>query len=194
MNVLVVYCHPDPESFVAAAYQRVMAGLAASGHQVRSIDLHADGFDPVFDADDHRRHLDPGAAAGLAPHVEALQWCETLILVYPTWWSGQPAMLKGWFDRVWVRGVAWDLPEGSNRIRPLLRNVRRIIAVTTHGSAKVVNALEGEAGKRTITRSLRSMCNRRCRTEWWAYYGVDTDRPDLRTEFLARVEQRSARL
>lgn len=194
MNVLVVYCHPDPESFVAAAHQRVLAGLGATRHDVRSIDLYADGFDPVFDADEHRRHLEPGASADLAAHVEALQWCNTLILVYPTWWSGQPAMLKGWFDRVWVRGVAWDLPEGANRIRPLLRNIRRIVAVTTHGSAKLVNGLEGEAGKRTVTRSLRLMCHPRCRTEWWSHYGLDTDRPDRRVEFLARVEQRAARI
>ena len=72
------------------------------------------------------------------------------MLVYPTWWSGQPAMLKGWIDRVWVAGVAWDLPPGANVLRARLRNVRRIVVVTTHGSSKLVNALEGEAGKRTV--------------------------------------------
>jgi NAD(P)H dehydrogenase (quinone) len=193
VNVLVVHCHPVPESFVTAAYARVIVGLSRSGHDVRTIDLYADGFDPVFDADEHRRHLEPGVATPeLAPYVEALRWCHTIVLVYPTWWSGQPAMLKGWFDRVWVRGVAWDLPEGSNRIRPLLRNVRRIVVVTTHGSSKFTNALEGEAGKRTVTRSLRLMCHPRCRTRWWAYYGIDTDDLDRRTAFLDKIEARAA--
>jgi putative NADPH-quinone reductase len=62
-------------------------------------------------------------------------------------------MLKGWFDRVWASGVAWDLPEGANRLAPRLRNVRKVVAVTTHGSPKKINMVEGEGGKRTITRS-----------------------------------------
>jgi NAD(P)H dehydrogenase (quinone) len=194
VNVLVVLAHPDPASFVAAAHRRVLVGLERAGHTVRSIDLHAEGFDPVFDADDHRRHLEPGVADDLTPHAEALSWCHTLVLVYPTWWSAQPALLKGWFDRVWVRGVAWDLPAGANRLRPGLSNVRRIVVVTTHGSSKLVNSLEGEAGKRTVTRSLRLMCHPRCRTHWWAYYGLDTDRPERRRAFLERVERRAARL
>lgn len=194
MNVLVVHAHPDPESFVSAACRSVLAGLGRTGHQIRTIDLHAEGFDPVFDADEHRRHLEPGAAPELAAHVEALTWCHTLVLVYPTWWSAQPALMKGWFDRVWVRGVAWDLPPGSNRIRPLLRNVKRIVVVTTHGSSKSINSIEGEAGKRTVTRSLRLMCHPRCRTRWWAFYGVDRDDAAKRAAFLERIETRAAGL
>ena len=105
-------------------------------------------------------------------------WCDTLVLVYPTWWSGQPAMLKGWMDRVWVNGVAWDLPTGPTGCDPRLTNVRRLVAVTTHGSSKLVNAVEGEAGKRTLTRSLRSMCHPLARTTWIAMYGVDTSCPE----------------
>lgn len=190
----MVHCHPDPTSFVAAVRDRVLAGLGRAGHDVRLRDLYADGFDPLFDADDHRRHLDVGAAPSLTPYVDDLRWCETVVLVYPTWWSGQPAMLKGWIDRVWVRGVAWDLPDGGNRLRPLLRNVRRLVVVTTHGSSKLVNALEGEAGKRTVTRSLRLMCHPRCRTRWWAFYGIDTAPVARRTAFLDRVERRAAAL
>ena len=152
MNVLVVYCHPDPASFVAAARDRVLAALDRDGHVVRLTDLYAEGFDPCFDAHDRRTHLEPGTAPALQRHADDLRWCEALVLVYPTWWSGQPAMLKGWIDRVWANGVAWTLPAGSNRLRPLLANVRRIVVVTTHGSSKVVNALQGESGKRVATR------------------------------------------
>ncbi len=194
MRVLVVHCHPDPESFVTAARDRLLDGLARTDHEVRLRDLHADGFDPRFDADDHRRHLEPGVAPELQPYVDDLQWCDAIVLVYPTWWSGQPAMLKGWIDRVWVRGVAWELPEGGNRLRPLLRNVRRLVVVTTHGSSKLVNALEGEGGKRTATRSLRLMCHPRCRTHWWAFYGLDTVPAERRTAFLDRIEARAAAL
>ncbi len=152
----------------------MVATLEARGAEVRVDDLYADGFDPTFTATEHARHLEPGADPSLQAYVDDLLWCDTLVLVYPTWWSGQPAMLKGWIDRVWVDGVAWSLPPGSDRIERRLTNVRRLVAVTTHGSSKWINAIEGESGKRTLTRSLRSMCHPLARTSWIAMYGVDT--------------------
>ncbi len=189
-RALVVFCHPSPTSFVAAARDRVIAGLHATDAEVRVFDLYADGFVPEFSASERAAHLEPGTDPSIAEHAEALQWCDTLVLIYPTWWSGQPAMLKGWFDRVWVSGVAWELPEGANRLRPKLRNVKRIVAVTTHGSPKHINALEGEGGKRTLTRSLRAMCHPLCRVDWIALYGVDRCPDTDRVQFLDRVEAR----
>ncbi|MGH9132424.1 MAG: NAD(P)H-dependent oxidoreductase [Ilumatobacteraceae bacterium] len=192
--MLVVHCHPDPASFVASVRDRVLGALDRAGHTVRTTDLYAEAFDPCFDAHDRLTHLQPGTAPSLARHADDLRWCDTLVLVYPTWWSGQPAMLKGWIDRVWANGVAWTLPEAGGRLRPLLRNVRRIVVVTTHGSSKLVNALQGEGGKRVVIRALRSLCSRRCRTTWIAMYGVDRSGPDDRSAFLDRVERRLANL
>lgn len=195
MKVYVVYCHPLDDSFTAAARDRALAGLRAAGHDVRLSDLYADGFDPEFSCDEHVRHLaDPSTKPAILPYAELLRWCDALVLVYPTWWSGQPAMLKGWIDRVWVRGVVWEQPEKANRITPMLTNVKRIVAITSHGSSKVVNAIEGEAGKRIVTRSLRSMCNRFARTTWLALYDIDRSSPQRREAFLDRVERRMSRL
>ena len=172
----------------------MLAGLASAGHDVRLADLYADGFEPAMTADERRTHQDPGVAPDLQRYADDLVWADALVLVYPTWWSGQPAMLKGWIDRVWVAGVAWELPEGANLIRPLLRNVRRIVVVTTHGSPKWMNVFEGEAGKRTAFRSIRAMCSRRTRTTWCSLYGVDDSDANDRTRFLDRVERTLARL
>jgi len=188
MRTLVVYCHPNPASLVAAANERVLAGLRTAGHEVRSVDLYAEGFRPELSADERRLHLEPGLAPELQPYADALRWAEALVLVYPTWWSGQPAMLKGWIDRVWACGVAFDLPPGSRVVRPLLTNIRRIAVVTTHGSSKWVNALEGESGKRTAFRSIRMVCSRRVRTSWTAIYGLDRADEAKRTAWLDRVE------
>ncbi len=193
-RVLLVYCHPNPESFTAAMRDRALAALASGGHDVRRTDLYADGFDPLMSCDERRNHKEPGVAPELERYADDLRWAQALVLVYPTWWSGQPAMLKGWFDRVWVAGVAWELPPGANVVRPLLRNIRRIVVVTGHGSSKLVNALEGEAGKRTVTRSLRAMCSRRARTTWCAIYGLDNATDDARDRFLAKVDRTMARL
>lgn len=188
-RALVVYCHPSPTSYVAALRDRVVAGLDAAGAETRLIDLYADDFTPEFSAAERAAHLESGTAPEIRDHAESLQWCDTLIFVYPTWWAGQPAMLKGWFDRVFVSDVAWDLPDGANRLRPRLDNVRRIVAVVTHGSPKYINALEGEGGKRTVTRALRPMCHRLCRTTWLAIYNLDRGAEDHRVEFLDRVER-----
>lgn len=193
MRTLVVYCHPHDESLVAAARDRVLTGLRAAAHEVRLVDLYADGFRPELSAEERRVHLEPGLAPELEPYAEALRWAEAIVFVYPTWWSGQPAMLKGWMDRVWACGVAFELPEGARVVRPLLTHIRRIAIVTTHGSSKWVNALEGESGKRTAFRSIRAVCSRRVRTSWTAIYGLDRASAAERAAWLDRVEARFAR-
>jgi len=190
VRVHLVYCHPSETSFTAAVRDRALVGLHAAGHDVRVSDLYADGFVPELSAWERTNHLaPPETKPDIAEYAANLRWCEALVLVYPTWWAGQPAMLKGWIDRVWVAGVAYELPEGANRIRPRLHNIRRIVAITTHGSTKFVNALEGEGGKRIVTRSLRVLCSKRARTTWIALYNIDRSTDARRAAHLARVEQ-----
>lgn len=198
-KALVVYCHPTEGSLVSAARDRVLAGLRAAGHEVRLTDLYAEGFVPELSEWEREHHLDPPEAKAtdvpdLARHADDLRWCDTLVLVYPTWWSGQPGMLKGWIDRIWVAGVVYELPSGGNRIRPLLRNVRRLVVVTTHGSSKWINALQGEGGKRVAMRGLRVLCHPIARTRWLALYKTDRTTLEQRTAFLDRVERTFTRL
>jgi putative NADPH-quinone reductase len=178
MRTLLIYCHPTADSFACAVLDSAIAALHAGGHDVRVTDLYAEGFDPVLSADDLDHQFDdPSTKPDIAAHAGNLRWCESLVLVYPTWWAGQPAMLKGWIDRVWVNGVR-------------VPNIRRITVVTTHGSSKWINVLEGEGGKRTALRSLRVLCARQCRTRWIALYNIDRSTPDQRKAFLRRVTAR----
>ena len=198
MKVLVVLAHPSQESFVSFLCSEVITELRSGGHEIRRHDLWAENFNPVFTPYERLNHVGDVAEKlnelpELRQHIEDLQWCEALVLVYPTWWSGQPAILKGWFDRVLMNGVAWVLPEGAARIRPLLTNVKRLVVVTTHGSSKFVNALEGESGKRTAFRSVRLMLNRRVRCEWIAMYGVDNATVKQREKFSSHVRRRVSR-
>ncbi|MFK7918185.1 MAG: NAD(P)H-dependent oxidoreductase [Ilumatobacter sp.] len=193
-RVLLIHCHPCIEGFIPSALERVRTGLTDAGAEVRFHDLYREEFNPELSADEHRTHVQPGVADELTEHAADLQWCDTLILVYPTWWSGQPAMLKGWIDRVWASGVAWDLPDGADRLVPKLRNVRRIVAVTSHGSAKHLNMAQGEGGKRVLFRSLRTMCHPLVRTNWLAFYGIDTAAEPKRRAFLDALPARVERL
>lgn len=173
-KVLVVICHPVADSLGAAAGERVVAGLRRAGHEVRVLDLYREGFDPVLDLEGWQAQLEPGRLrADLVPHAEALRWAHTLVLVHPTWFGSQPAMLKGWFDRILTNGVAYSMAPGQRRIKGTLHNIRRIVVVTTYGSGPVMNRLQGEPGRRFVRRGLRSLCHWRCRVQYVALYGLD---------------------
>jgi putative NADPH-quinone reductase len=181
LNTLVVVCHPKPSSLTRAAADRVVAGLERAGRPIRVLDLDRLGFDPVLTRFEVINHLGtPDQRPDLAEHLDALRWANHLVLVYPTWFSGQPARLKGWFDRVWMNQVAFELPPGSNRIRGRLDNIGRIDVVTSHGSTRRVNFVQGNSGRIRINRTLRVMCNKRCRTRWRAIYDIDNkNRADI---------------
>ena len=195
MKVLVVSAHPSPSSFGSALTTEVIQQLHLDHHDVRHHDLCAEGFNPVLTSAERLNHRSSVTTRlegipDLRPHIDNLQWCEALVLVYPTWWSGQPAILKGWFDRVLVNEVAWTLPEGASRLKPGLTNIRRMIVVTTHGSSKFVNALEGESGKRTAFRSVRLMFHWNARSSWIAMYKLDRASSEEREAFKRRTRRR----
>ena len=200
MKILLVFAHPDPDSFCGRARQLVVEEAAACGHELRQHDLVVDGFNPVFSEYERIHHVGDLTAKlshmpELRTHVDDLQWCDTLVFVYPTWWSSQPAILKGWIDRVFMNDVAWTLPEGKARLSPLLTNITRLIAITTHGSSKWINALQGEPGKRTLFRSIRLMMGLRTRSTWIGVYGLDamTDARD-REKKLESIRRKVRRI
>ncbi|MFN0091319.1 MAG: NAD(P)H-dependent oxidoreductase [Acidimicrobiales bacterium] len=198
MKALVVYAHPTPESFAAAVRDRAVATLAARGAEVAVLDLYGEGFDPALSTEEWAGERD-GRAGGAADaqraeHLRLLRWADALILVYPTWWGGQPAMLRGWFDRVFVEGVAYTRRPGSARIRPGLRNIRRCAVLTTHGSGKGMNLLQGEPGRLLVRRGLRVLFHPLCRVRWVALYGMDRNEEHVRRAHLQRVERVLRRL
>ncbi len=184
---LVVVCHPLPDSFVRAAGQRAVKALRHGGHKVSEIDLDAEGFDPLLRADEWASGLGQLPDA-LAPHEAKLRSATDLVLVYPTWFGGMPALMKGWFDRVWRRGVSWDLRSETARPHGLLRNITRVWVVTSHGSNRRVNFAQGESGLRFVRRTLRLSCSPWLRTRWIAFYGNDSASDEDRRAFLERVD------
>jgi NAD(P)H dehydrogenase (quinone) len=194
MRVLVVYCHPVPESYGAAVRDAATEALAAA-HEVRLLDLYAEGFDPVMRCEERRAYNELRAEQhALQDHVAHLRWAEALLFVYPTWWYGLPAMLKGWLDRVFAPGVAFDMPADGGRIRPLLTHIRFIGIVTTCGAPMWLSHLMGHPGRRTILRGIRALCAPRCRTLFLAHYQMDSSTDRSRAAYLAKVRSRLARV
>ena len=175
--------------------RQVLDRLGALGAETRLIDLYAEAFDPRLDGAALETYADTARNRdGVQAHVAALQWCDTLIFIYPTWWYGLPAMLKGWLDRVLVPGVAFDMPAPGGTIRPGLRNVVRLGVFTTCGASWWLTRIVGAPGRRILTRGLRLLCDRRCRTVFAAHYLMDSSTAASRARHLARVARRIDRL
>lgn len=149
MNILLVVAHPEPTSFNAALAGVAHSTLRDMGHDVRVSDLYAMGWKAVADGDDfairenpHVLRLDKEqtfaheggtTSADIAAEQEKVAWADLVIFQYPMWWFGPPAILKGWFDRVFTRGFAY-LP-GRKYDTGLMRGKRAMVSVTTGTSS-----------------------------------------------------------
>ena len=196
MRTLVVYCHPRGDSYTAAVRDVVLTKLRDAGTQVRLIDLYADGFDPTMSADEHLGYEDvTGNTAGFETYIDHLHWCEALIFVYPTWWYGLPAMMKGWLDRVLVPGVAFHLPDDTAKdIRPGLTHITRLGLFTTCGASWWLTRYVGAPGKRTLLRGIRLLCAPRCKVSYAAHYRMDSSTAKSRARHLSKVARKMDRL
>ena len=196
MRLLFIHAHPVPESFNTALCKAAVETARAKGHEVRLIDLYAEGFNPVMSTEERRAYHDDGPPPpDVAPHIAALQWAEGLIFVYPTWWYAQPAMLKGWMDRVWRPGVTFSVPTPNEPMRPALTQVRLIGVITTLGSPWWFwTFLIGAPGRRMILRGLRFCTARRTKTFWLGLHEMDTQDAPARARYLDRVRARIERI
>ncbi|WP_163513182.1 NAD(P)H-dependent oxidoreductase [Fodinicola acaciae] len=151
MRVLWVYAHPEPRSLNAALRHEGLRTLTGLGHEIRQSDLYAMRFDPVVDRDDFgagdgrlivgdesRRAYEGGRLSDdIVAEQEKLLWSDTVVLQFPLWWFGMPAILKGWFDRVFVKGFGYGVthPDGrTKRYGDGVLSGRRALVVVTAGS------------------------------------------------------------
>jgi len=196
MRALVIYCHPRPESFTAAVRDAVLERLAAAGAEVRLTDLYARGFQPLLSDAEHAGYLDcPANQQPVAEDAENLAWADTLIFVYPTWWYGLPAMLKGWLDRALLPDVAFIMPRGEgDTIKPGLTHITRLGVFTTCGASRWLTWFIGAPGKRTLMRGFGLLCAPRVRKAFAAHYLMDSSTSESRARHLDRVRHKVDRL
>lgn len=193
MRAVVVHCHPVEGSFSSAIRDAAVRGLTSAGHDVTVLDLAAEGFRCVMTRGEWDSYMSGDATIpdDVAHHVRAVRDAGILVFTYPTWWSGLPAQLKGWLERVMLPGVAFTLESG--RVRPTLDHVRRIVVASTYGSPWLYVKAINDNGRRTLTRALRASTGWRARCRHVGLYAMDTATDDDRREFLVRVERAVAR-
>ena len=183
MRCLVVLAHPLPQSLNASLAKRACETLASAGHDLRFLDLYQEGFDPVLSADAradyYSRSFDD--AAGLSD-------IEVLVLVFPTWWFGLPAILKGWIDRSFLPGVAYDHAKDLSALTPRLTHMRHVVAITTLGAPAWIDRL---ILRRPVFRALKwglvRACSPKARFHMLSLYAAETVTPDRADAFGRRV-------
>ncbi|MGO8916385.1 MAG: NAD(P)H-dependent oxidoreductase [Stellaceae bacterium] len=192
----VVHCHPLTESYNHALFRVIVDTLAQSGHEVVASDLYREQFDPRMSAEErlsyHQAAYDDRAVRA---HTALLRRVDGVIFCFPHWWFAMPAMLKGYFDRVWAPGIAFAPDPAAGRIRPLLTHIKVFGVVTSYGSPWWITRLvAGDPGRKVLMRALKPMCGRRVRSFYLAQYDMDRATPLALQAFLARVRARVSRL
>lgn len=189
MRVLVLYCHPNPESYGAALHRAVVETLAAAGHDVDDCDLYAAGFEPVLSRRERVGYHDLSTnTTPVQAHVDRLRAAEALVLVFPVWNFGLPALIKGYLDRVFLPGVSFGLVDG--RTQGMLTNIRRIAVVTTYGASRWRAFLMGDPPRRYCTRVLRAVTRFTASVTYLAHYDMNRATDATRAAFLDRVRTR----
>lgn len=191
MKCLVVIAHPLADSLCKTLAARVVEALQGAGHQVEVEDLYASGFAGALTQSERASYY---AGAYERTNVEAevgrLAQAEGLVLVFPTWWFGFPAILKGWFDRVWVPGVAYDHAGDLGPIRPRLVGLRKALAITTLGSPWWVDRLVmRQPVKRVLSTAILGACAPNCRFQLLSLYRAERPAADTVVQFARRVER-----
>ena len=152
-RAMVLFAHPCPESFSAGLHRTVVDTLTARGWDVDDCDLNAEGFSPVLTEAERRGYHD--TETNIAPvqgYVDRLRAAQALVLVFPVWNFGFPAILKGFFDRVFLPGVSFRLEDGL--VKPNLTHIRKLAAVTTYGGTRWRAIGAGDPPRKIVTRAI----------------------------------------
>ncbi|OLP59051.1 NAD(P)H dehydrogenase [Xaviernesmea oryzae] len=195
MQVLIVLAHPLPDSFAATVAKEARAALEGAGHAVEFLDLYAQDFDPRMTAQERRDHATATEASpDCQAMAEQLAAAEVLVLVFPQWWFNFPAILKGYVDRVFAPGIAFENVEGGP-IRPKLTRLRHLVAFSSTGSPWwVARLVMGEPVRRLLKRGLLGGCAPQARFRMLTLYGIEASTPARRQAHLAHVRRMLSRL
>jgi NAD(P)H dehydrogenase (quinone) len=194
-RALLVHAHPEATSFNHVLARTATTALERGGWHVDVADLYAAGFATAMTTDERRAYheavpiIDPLVQA----HAALVKRADALVFVYPTWWWGMPAIMKGWLERVLVPGIGFAKGE-DGKVRPAMGNVTRLVGITTYGSRRSEMFLLADSGRRVIRRTVYLNTCWHCRSTWLGLYGMDRASNDDRMGFIDRVDKKLSSL
>jgi len=132
MRVLIIYCHPSKNSFTYEVKEAFIKGLESAGHSYEISDLYADGFNPVMSEKEYVRegfyNLDSPVSEDVLFEQKKINEADAIVFIYPDFWTSSPAMLEGWFQRVWTYGFAYG-------DQPSMKCLEKVLFLITMGGS-----------------------------------------------------------
>jgi putative NADPH-quinone reductase len=192
-RVHVLHAHPCEESFSRALCTASVAALETAGWEVDLCDLYAEGFQPVLTAEERRAYHDTAVnCSPVQDYVDRLRAADAVVFVFPVWNFGYPAILKGWFDRVMLPGVSFDLTpvagSGEVKVTGALQNIRKLAAVTTYGATPLRAFLAGDPPRKQIKRAMWGV-TKFAKLRYLALYDMNNAGDAGRGAFLSKVQR-----
>ncbi|MCY7914269.1 NAD(P)H-dependent oxidoreductase [Bacillus haynesii] len=184
MQTAVIYAHPNPNSFNGAILHQVIRALEDGKHSYDVIDLYKDRFDPVLLFDEKKRRSDMKRDPETAEYRRIVKNADHLIFIYPLWWGGMPAIMKGFIDRVFAAGEAYTyqgkLPKG------LLKARTATVYYTADAPSWYLRFWRRDADWVTVKDVMLKFCGVR-RVRRLLFAGVKDSTEEKRTQWLDRV-------
>ena len=140
MKHLIIYAHPNPESINHQLKETATKTLTANNHEVQVRDLYAIGFNPVLSLEDIAGQRAGTVSPDVKAEQEYIQWADCITFIYPIWWTGLPALLKGYIDRVFSYGFAYSYNKG---VQMGLLKGKQAFIINTHGKSHAEYAASG---------------------------------------------------
>jgi NAD(P)H dehydrogenase (quinone) len=189
LRVLILYANPEPTSFGAALHAQVVEALLKNGHHVDDCDLYVEAFDPLLSRRERSEYHNTRVnRERVASYALRLLDAQALVLVFPVWNEGFPAILKGFFDRVFIPGVSFEMgADGS--VTPSLTNIQKLAAVCTYGAGRLATFLMGDPPRRVVKRLLRATPGHQVSCDYLAHYDMNRSTPQTRAVFLEKVRR-----
>ncbi|PKF51064.1 NAD(P)H-dependent oxidoreductase [Enterovibrio nigricans] len=192
MKCLLVLSHPLENSLCHYLCTETVDHLIAKGHEVEVLDLYRHQFDPVLTQSERQTYYAPEFdKKNVETEIQQLKEAELLVLVFPTWWFGFPAILKGWFDRVWAPGHAYDHASDLGAIKPRLEKLKEVKVITTMGSPWWVDTFVlWQPVKRILRIALLGACAKQCRFSMFTLYRSENVSKARVDAFLGKIKRR----
>jgi NAD(P)H dehydrogenase (quinone) len=189
LRVLVVFAHPLESSFVSAAHTRVVETLRKRGHAVDDLDLYAEKFNPVLPPQQMASYVDAARnTREVETYVARLRAAEALVLVFPVWFDGPPAIMQGYFQRVFLPGVAITIDEGG-LFHPNLWNLKRLAAVCAYGEDRADVEKKHDPPQRFVRDNIGALIEPNGPFEYVALYDMNFSSAPKRAAFLRQVTE-----
>ena len=197
MRVLVVHAHPVETSFNRSLFESAVGALEEAGHEVDALNLYAEDFTAAMSREERLAYHDvPGnLTPEIKPYVDRLRAADGIVFIHPVWNYGYPAILKGYFDRIFPPGVSFILVGGDGdgndkgKLVPNMRNIKKVAYVTTYGGDRFRTMLMGDPPRRLARRWAWVTFGTPMPPKYLALYDMNHATPERLSGFIEKVKR-----